>query len=316
MSPLVSVAMATCNGARFLREQLESIYAQTYSAIEVVVSDDQSTDETPAILREYERTRGLKFEINDTRLGVTKNFERTVRRCSGEFIALADQDDIWLPEKIERLVANIGESSLICSDAQLCDDRGVVFAPSFYRYARILVPPQSLARQWSLVANFVTGCATLFRRGLLDEALPIPTGAPIHDWWFAIVAARQKGVRFLDEPLLLYRQHDNNEVGVVKGPRMVTRGGGPVWRLLRQYRARQRQWALDNLRRLEGIAMHPIFDVEDRQLIGELSRFWGGITRAGLHWKSACLLWRRRKLLVPEQGDRTAFIRALFTLIG
>ena len=317
MSVLVSVAMATYNGARFLREQLESIYSQTYKNIDVVVTDDRSVDGTQDILEEYRRKKGLKFEINQKRLGVMKNFERAILGCSGDFIALSDQDDIWLPHKIERLMAQIGDHSLICSDAGLCDSAGKEFAPSFYRYSNIYVPPRTLAREWTLVANFVTGCTALFAGDLMEKALPIPLSAACHDWWLAVVASRERGIRFLDEPLLLYRQHGDNAVGVASKTSRVDRALNLVWPGLSrdEHRSARRRRADENLSRLRGMQEQPIFDSNDRRLIADLRSSWEDMTRNGLHWKSATLLWQRRKLLLPGRTSGFAVAKCVQTLL-
>ena len=117
--PLVSVAMATYNGEPFLREQLDSIYNQTYKNIQVLVTDDCSDDKTVHILEEYKIRYGLQYYVNDKTLGAVRNFERALSFCKGEYIALSDQDDIWFREKIDNLVNEIGDCSLIFSDAKL-----------------------------------------------------------------------------------------------------------------------------------------------------------------------------------------------------
>ncbi len=124
--PLVSVAIATWNGAKYLREQLETIYGQTggIPEIEVVASDDASTDGTVAILAEYALSRGLRYVVNPSRLGLVRNFERAISLCTGELIALADQDDLWKPHKLATLVENLGDFTLIYCNSQevLCPD--------------------------------------------------------------------------------------------------------------------------------------------------------------------------------------------------
>ena len=109
MSDKISIAMATCNGGKYLREQLDSIYAQTRVPDEVVVSDDCSGDDTVRILEEYRRSHGLRYSVNETRLGVNGNFGNAIRNCTGDFIALSDQDDVWLESKVEKLHARLRE---------------------------------------------------------------------------------------------------------------------------------------------------------------------------------------------------------------
>ena len=130
---LVSIAMATYNGEKYLRKQLESIYNQTYKNIEFIVCDDRSSDKTVKILQEYQNKYGLKFFINEQNLGFVKNFEKAASLCTGEYIAFADQDDVWLPDKIEILLSEIGNNSLICSDAKLIDENNNQVAESLVK---------------------------------------------------------------------------------------------------------------------------------------------------------------------------------------
>jgi glycosyltransferase involved in cell wall biosynthesis len=123
--PLVSVAVATYNGERFLAEQLETIYGQTWPHLEVVVSDDASTDGTQDLLKRFEREQGLRFSVNPTRVGLVQNFEHAIRACKGDYIALADQDDLWKAHKISALMSAIQEASLIyCHSLEILDLHG------------------------------------------------------------------------------------------------------------------------------------------------------------------------------------------------
>src|SRR5574344_2136916 len=99
---MISLALPTYNGEKYLREQLDSIFNQTMVPEEIVVVDDRSTDSTIQILEEYKQKYGLKYYINEQNLGYNKNFEKAITLCQGDYIALCDQDDVWLPEKIEK----------------------------------------------------------------------------------------------------------------------------------------------------------------------------------------------------------------------
>lgn len=119
---MISIAMATYNGEKYLREQLDSILAQTVQDFELVVCDDCSTDSTVRILEEYvEKDARIKIFCNEQNLGFVKNFEKAISLCQGECIALSDQDDVWLPEHLQVLLENIGEKDLCGTDAsQIC----------------------------------------------------------------------------------------------------------------------------------------------------------------------------------------------------
>ena len=219
---LVSIALATYNGSRFLREQLDSIYSQTYKNIEVVACDDCSTDDTASILEEYRQSHGLRYEINERNQGFVRNFEKVLSRCSGEFIALADQDDIWLPEKLETELNGLGNASLVYSDAFLVDEAGCELPGSLIQASGVR-PVSGKSFKYFVCNTCVTGCTTLFRRELLVLALPIPACEIYHDWWLAVVASCHGGVRYLPERLVKYRQHDANDTGASIKTGLLTR---------------------------------------------------------------------------------------------
>jgi cellulose synthase/poly-beta-1,6-N-acetylglucosamine synthase-like glycosyltransferase len=203
----VSIALCTFNGARFLEEQLDSLLAQTYREIEIIVSDDASSDATVAILERYaQRDPRIVIGVNDSNLGFAQNFEHALTRCNGAFIAPCDQDDVWLPDKIAVLVESIGTHSLAYCDSKLVDEFGHPTGPRMSD----IVPMLSTADQSPFAfGNCVSGHAMLFRRELVDHALPVPDGF-FYDWWIAAVAASTGGIVFVDESLVLYRQHGRN----------------------------------------------------------------------------------------------------------
>ncbi|MDF1548305.1 MAG: glycosyltransferase family 2 protein [Bacteroidales bacterium] len=207
MSSLISIALATYNGEKFLAEFLDSVYSQSYQNIEVIAVDDCSTDETEEILAKYKNTHGLKYEVNSENLGFIKNFEKVLSLCSGEYIALADQDDIWFPEKVATLLDNIGNHLLIHSDAILIDAKKNKIADSFTRFSNKKVRLTSFKNL--LFYNNVTGCTSMIKKELIQKALPFPDKIIYHDWWLALVAAKYGNIQYLQEPFLYYRQHDN-----------------------------------------------------------------------------------------------------------
>lgn len=205
---LISIAMATYNGEKYLREQLDSIFNQTYKNIEVIVSDDCSTDGTAAILEEYSQKYGLKYSVNEKNLGFSKNFEKALKMCNGELIAISDQDDIWLEDKLELLLENIGDKTLIHSDSSLMDENGNVYCHSMKEAANNVEYAQN-ADKHILWVSFLTGHSCLFNHELLDRAMPIPASEP-YDAWLPIIASRLNGIGYLHKPLTLFRQHRKN----------------------------------------------------------------------------------------------------------
>lgn len=205
---LVSIAMATYNGEKYLKEQLDSIYVQTHKHIEVIVCDDCSNDSTVEILKEYSAKYGLKYYVNENNLGYVKNFEKAISLCSGDFIALSDQDDVWQENKIEILMENIGDNLLIHSDASLVSENGSLIS----RVWKKNIDSHKCFEDF-LFLNVVTGCTVLFSKKLLDEVLPFPDGLAYHDWYLAIHAAKNGKIIYLNKPLVKYRQHLAQDTG-------------------------------------------------------------------------------------------------------
>ena len=210
---LISVAMATYNGERFIAEQLESILNQTYKNIEVIVCDDASSDATVSILKAFaQKDARVRLIENKSNLGYVKNFEKAISLCRGEYIALADQDDIWMEEKLAILKEEIGSASLIHSDAYLIDANGNVFSHSYTQYERKYLHPKNIVE---LIFNpAVTGCSVLFTKALQKKILPFCKEIYVHDLWISMIAFKEQGIKYCDKPLLQYRQHGGNQIGI------------------------------------------------------------------------------------------------------
>jgi glycosyltransferase involved in cell wall biosynthesis len=307
--PFISVALATYNGGRFLREQLDSIYAQTWSPLEVVVCDDRSSDDTVSILKKYLQRHGLRYEVNEQNLGFVRNFEKAMALCRGEFIALADQDDVWLPEKLERLMAGIGTASLIYSDAFLIDDKGRELPGSLIATSGVL-PITGANLRYFVCNSCVTGCTALFRRDLLNTALPIPECETYHDWWLAVVASKLGGVRYLPERLVRYRQHGANQAGASRKTGLVSRLrahlGAEAKRLKGQY------YRLLRDRGTLFPAMRERLALTDAEVdfLHDMERYGNGLLDSRPHPSSVALAWRYREILFPAANplERLVFI--------
>lgn len=208
---LVSIAMATYNGEKYLREQLDSIYSQTYKNIEVVVCDDCSTDTTVKILEEYQQKHGLKYYVNEKNLGYSKNFEKVASLCSGEYIAFSDQDDIWHSKKIRILLDEIGENTLIHTDATLIDPQKNIIAESSKDYFKLrkYVESEENHNKYIGLISCVQGCTIMCRKELFQKAFPVPFGEE-YDFWLGFVASKEKGIKYLDKKLVLWRVHESN----------------------------------------------------------------------------------------------------------
>lgn len=208
--PLVSVVLCVYNGANYLQEQLDSILRQTYSNLEILILDDKSTDASVAILREYEEKHSnIQLIQNVTNLGFNKNFEKGISIAHGEFISICDQDDIWLPTKIEELVHNIGNASLIYSNSELIDEKGNSLNRTLeYKIVHVNNPTFKAF----LDANFITGHTCLFNKNLLPYILPIPNSVNYYDKWIAMVASYVGKVKYYPTILTRYRVHNTSVI--------------------------------------------------------------------------------------------------------
>jgi len=227
-NPLVEVLLATHNGERFLREQIESILAQDYGAMRIVARDDTSTDGTAAILAEYAERHGDRFTLLADRQasGAAQwNFLRLMQASSAPYVAFADQDDVWLPGKIsssmrrmqslqERFGAEV--PLLVFSDLRVVDDALGTLHASYWAHEGI-EPADISALPRMMLQNVVTGCTALLNRPLVELALRMPREAPMHDYWAALIASAMGHAEPLREVTVLYRQHGGNVVGATAG---------------------------------------------------------------------------------------------------
>ncbi|HEV7699991.1 MAG TPA: glycosyltransferase family 2 protein, partial [Pyrinomonadaceae bacterium] len=224
----ISVALCTYDGERFLGEQLESIASQTLPPDELVVRDDGSSDATASIVKEFARESGMRvdFRINSERLGSTRNFERVISECTGDIIFLADQDDIWFEHKVEKLVGYLDthdEIDLVFSDAELVNEASLplkkkLWDKTFPERKRHRFSAGSELDQlvWG---DVVTGATMAFRSDLRKWLTPTPDiGLLSHDAWIALTAALIGKVGIVHEPLMKYRVHPAQQIGVSTGP--------------------------------------------------------------------------------------------------
>ena len=218
----ISVALCTCEGEKFLREQLESIRAQTRPPEEVVVCDDVSSDGTAEIVGRFaaESPFPVRFFRNERRLGSTKNFEKAVGLCTGEVIALSDQDDVWIPGKLGRIGAIFtGDPAIgaVFTDGEVVDEE---LHPQGFRLWQAHRPSrfQKICLRNGNVFdallnhNLATGATMAFRSRFLPLVLPIP-GAWVHDGWIALLIAAAAKVEAVPEPWILYRRHERQQIG-------------------------------------------------------------------------------------------------------
>ncbi len=203
----ISIALATYNGARYLQDQLESFLAQTRLPDEVVVNDDGSTDETLDLVRRFSDRAPFPvvWSLNARRLGFARNFSLALRKSTGDLVFLSDQDDVWFPEKIERLAAVADadpEALVIMNDAALTDE--ALRETGLTKLGQIRSAGIS-------DGSFVMGCCAAIRREFLDLCLPIPDGVRAHDVWLVRLADGLGRKRIIPDVLQYYRRHGDNK---------------------------------------------------------------------------------------------------------
>jgi glycosyltransferase involved in cell wall biosynthesis len=219
----ISVALCTYNGEKYLREQLRSIAAQTRLPDELVICDDGSTDPTAAIIDEFSRSVPfpVRFIRNPENLGSTKNFEKAIGLCIGDLIALSDQDDIWLPEKLARQSEMMErDSSLggVFSDAELIDATSArlnkcLWGSIQFRHGEQKRLQEGRAIDILLRRNVVTGATLMVRASLRPQFLPIPE-IWVHDGWIAWMLVLHSKLRLIEQSLIEYRIHPSQQAGV------------------------------------------------------------------------------------------------------
>ena len=213
---LVSIALCTYNGGAYLREQLDSIVNQSYSPLELIAVDDCSTDNTLHILQEYAaKYPFIKVFVNPENLGYIRNFEKALQLCSGDFIALSDQDDIWDLKKIEKQVHAIGNNLLVYHDSEFIDQNGNSLNRKMSDLMNLYRGDQPEA---FLFFNCISGHSVLMKKELRDELLPFPN-AYFHDWWMGYVATNLGSIDFINETLVKYRQHQKADTNILKRKR-------------------------------------------------------------------------------------------------
>ena len=220
----ISVALASYNGSKYIEAQIDSILTQTLPPFEIVISDDCSSDNTIEIIQKYcDQNSLIKLLPTKSRLGVVKNFENAFRNCSGNYIAFSDQDDIWLPEKLEKsyillqkMEQEFGSTTpcLVFTDLQVVDDSLNQISPSYIQSNKLA--PQNTSLSNLLVENVCTGCTILFNRSLADLISIFPPNIVMHDMFVAMVASSFGKISCLNESTIMYRQHQNNVMGLSK----------------------------------------------------------------------------------------------------
>ncbi|MVM29560.1 glycosyltransferase [Spirosoma sp. HMF4905] len=201
---MVSVCIASYNGSKYITRQINSILSQLKNNDEIIVSDDNSSDNTCELLDEFNDKR-IKIIRNKKTIGPLANFENALKNANGHYVFLSDQDDIWAPDKILLMTEYLQKYDLVLSDCEVVDEALNTLIPSFFDY-RSSKP--GLLR--NLYKNSYIGCCMAFRREVLTYALPFPTSVHMHDWWIGLLVELNGCVGFVHKPLMKYVRHGKN----------------------------------------------------------------------------------------------------------
>ena len=205
----ISVALAAYKGENFIEEQLSSILSQLNPLDEVVVSDDFPEGKTREVV--------MKLAENDARIkyiagpgnGLIMNFENAIKHCTGDFIFLADQDDVWLPDKVEKVSEKLVlGADLVLHNAMVTDTDLNVRDESFFASHGTKTGYLN-----NIIKNSYMGCCMAFRKELTEKLLPFPENLPMHDQWIGLIAEKTGKVCLVEKPLILYRRHGGNMTG-------------------------------------------------------------------------------------------------------
>ncbi|WP_291322891.1 glycosyltransferase family 2 protein [Desulfonatronospira sp.] len=217
----VAVILSVHNGQAYLVPQLDSILGQTWQDFTLYIRDDGSTDNSPAILQEYARkdSRIRLIKTPGGNLGLTPSLKILLQAVRAQIIFFADQDDHWLPHKIQTMISSVPKSLntepwVAFSDLEVTDSQLNTVYPSFWSLAKI--NPEKTSFRHIVRRNCVTGCACAINRRMLQLVQEMPDQA-LHDWWLASLASLQGRLIPVRAPLVRYRQHDNNAIGAQQG---------------------------------------------------------------------------------------------------
>lgn len=222
MEEQIDILMATYNGEKYLKEQIESILNQTYKNIRLVISDDCSKDGTREILKQYEQDERIEVHYHEKNQGYIKNFEYLLKQVKNDIYMLSDQDDVWLPEKVEKSYETLikNDADLAFGDLEVVDENLNTIYESFNKFMLLDRKIKKYINSYKVnyLYNCVTGCTLISKSKWIKEIVPIPTDSKylIHDHWMGLIVALNGELAYMPERYIKYRQHGNNQVGTEK----------------------------------------------------------------------------------------------------
>lgn len=223
MDERIDILLATYNGEKYLKEQLDSILNQTYKNIKLIISDDGSKDSTKEILKEYEeKDKRIEVHYQEKNLGYIKNFEFLLKQVESDIYMLSDQDDIWLPEKVEKTyeVLKNQKADLVFGDLEVVDQELKTIYPSFNEFMLLNCKIKKYIGSYQInyLYNCVTGCTIMSKKEWIETMLPFPSKSKYvaHDHWIGVILSLNGKLAYMPEKYIKYRQHGNNEIGTNK----------------------------------------------------------------------------------------------------
>ena len=206
---MISVCMTTFNGEKYLKKQLDSVLIQLDETDELIISDDGSSDKTLDIIKACEDNR-IRLLENGNFGSPVFNMENALKKAKGDYIFLADQDDVWLSGRVQKVTEKLQQADLVVCNAFIVDENEKIIHESYFEWKG------SSSGFWkNLQKNSYLGCAMAFNRKILNAALPFPENIIMHDVWIGLLAERLGKVIFLDERLMYYRRHESNFTAAV-----------------------------------------------------------------------------------------------------
>ena len=220
----VDILLSTYNGGLYLDELLNSLLEQTHKDWRLIVRDDGSSDNTVKIVKDFSAghpDRVILLGGDGRRLGACRSFIKLLEASEADYVMFCDQDDVWLPDKIDITLKAMQETEskhgdipiLVHTDLKVVDQEKNLISESFWRYQHL--DPHLKGLNTLLVLNNVTGCTMMINGRLAKLVASVPEGAILHDWWIALVATAFGRVEYVSAPTMLYRQHGKNEAGAV-----------------------------------------------------------------------------------------------------
>ncbi len=218
----IDILLATYNGEKFIKEQLDSILNQTYTNFRLLISDDNSTDNTKNIIKEYEeKDNRIKCFFQKENLGVVANFEFLLKQVNSKYYMFSDQDDIWKENKIEISFKKMESTNcdLVYTNLEVVDKDLNTIYPSYWKLKGLENKVKKYNNFEALyLNNFITGCTMLVKSEYINKILPLPNNSKyiLHDYWIALIISQIGKIKYVDESLIKYRQHKKNNVGSKK----------------------------------------------------------------------------------------------------